>query len=260
VNVKEYISGGAIESYVLGMSTEEERHEFESLAANYPEIAAARNAFEMALEEQMLSNAPTPPAHLKAAILSTVQATPVTDTYTSPPPEAEAPVRSMGVWKWVAAASLVLLAGAAWWGFDNNSKYNALLAKTDSLQQQLSTAHSELNDMKTDASLLQNPAVKMAAMKGTSNPDIFSTIYWDTTSKDVYLMLNNLPQPASDKQYQLWALLGGQPIDLGMIEVTQKRLLYRMKNVQVAEAFAITLEPTGGSAAPTSTPIVLSKL
>jgi anti-sigma-K factor RskA len=73
-------------------------------------------------------------------------------------------------------------------------------------------------------------------------------------------MVNNLPQPASDKQYQLWALLNGQPIDLGMIEVKQERLLYRMKNVQNAQAFAITLEPKGGSPAPTSTPIVLSKL
>lgn len=241
------------------MSTEEERREFESLASTYPEISNARNAFELALEEQMLKDAPAPPAQIKAAILSAVHAT-TPDTYATPLPAEETLVRSMGIWKWVAAASLVLLAGAAWWGFDNNNKYNQLRAETDSLQQQLTTATAQLNDMKTDAGLLQNPAVKMAAMKGTSNPDIFSTIYWDTTSKDVYLMLNNLPQPASDKQYQLWALLGGKPIDLGMIEVTQKRLLYRMKNVQNAEAFAITLEPTGGSAAPTSTPIVLSKL
>ncbi len=259
MNVKEYISGGAIESYVLGMSTEEERREFESLAATYPEIAKARNAFELALEEQLLRDAPAPPAQIKATVLSAVQ-TINTDSIANPLPAEETPVRSMGIWKWMAAASLLLMAGAAWWGFDSNKKYNHLQAQTDSLQQQLTTATAQLNEMKADAGLLQNPAVKMAAMKGTSNPDIFSTIYWDTASKDVYLMLNNLPQPAGDKQYQLWALLGGQPIDLGMIEVTQKRLLYRMKNVQNAEAFAITLEPTGGSTAPTSTPIVLSKL
>jgi anti-sigma-K factor RskA len=76
------------------------------------------------------------------------------------------------------------------------------------------------------------------------------TVYWDTTSRDVYLMVNNLPQPASNEQYQLWALLDNQPIDLGVFEVKQEKFLIRMKNVQNAQAFAITLEPKGGSANP----------
>jgi len=45
-----------------------------------------------------------------------------------------------------------------------------------------------------------------------------------------------------------------------MVEARQDRLLYRMKNVQNAQAFAITLEPKGGSSTPTSAPLVLSKL
>ena len=107
--------------------------------------------------------------------------------------------------------------------------------------------------------MLHKPDVKMAAMRGISDPAMYATIYWDTTSKDVYLMVNNLPQPASDKQYQLWALLNGKPIDLGVF-ARQERLLTKMKNVQNAQAFAITLEPKGGSQSPTSNPIVLSKL
>ena len=74
-------------------------------------------------------------------------------------------------------------------------------------------------------------------------------------------MINNMPQPASDRQYQLWALLpeeGAAPVDLGMIIWRQERLLYRMKNVQQAKAFAITLEPKGGSKSPTTTPMVSS--
>jgi anti-sigma-K factor RskA len=45
-----------------------------------------------------------------------------------------------------------------------------------------------------------------------------------------------------------------------MIEVKQQRLLYRMKNVQNAQAFAITLEPKGGSNQPTTAPIAVSNL
>jgi anti-sigma-K factor RskA len=97
--------------------------------------------------------------------------------------------------------------------------------------------------------------MKMVALKGTTiAPQAYATIFWDTTAKkDVYLIINNLPQPASDKQYQLWALLDGKPIDLGVfdMEIRKKRLLVKMQNVQKAQAFAITLEPRGGSQNPT---------
>jgi hypothetical protein len=166
----------------------------------------------------------------------------------------------MGVWKWLAAASLVLLAGAAYWAVTTNNKYQQVRAANQDLQNQLQQASAHLDTMKRDAEMLQKPGVRMAAMHGTSNPAMYATVYWDTASKDVYLLINNLPQPASDKQYQLWALLNNQPIDLGMIEVKQERLLYRMKNVRDAQAFAITLEPRGGSPKPTMPPVVLSKI
>jgi anti-sigma-K factor RskA len=118
-----------------------------------------------------------------------------------------------------------------------------------------------MNDVQDDLDKLRNHPMKTAALKSGDN-SAYAIVYWDTVSasKDVYLMINNLPQPASDKQYQLWALLNGQPIDLGMIEVKQQRLLYRMKNVQNAQAFAITLEPKGGSDQPTTPPIAVSNL
>lgn len=90
----------------------------------------------------------------------------------------------------------------------------------------------------------------MVALKGTDKaPHAQTTVYWDTTgaSKDVYMVINNLPQPPSEMQYQLWALLDNQPIDLGVfdLDIRQKKLLVKMKNVQNAQAFAITLERRG---------------
>ena len=105
----------------------------------------------------------------------------------------------------------------------------------------------------------------MAAMKGMeASPSSFATVYWDSTSKDVYLIVNNLPAPPSDKQYQLWALLDGQPIDIGMIEneffVSQKKLLLKMKNASNAQAFAITLEKKGGNPTPQGKIYVMGNL
>ncbi|MGZ8517919.1 MAG: anti-sigma factor domain-containing protein, partial [Chitinophagaceae bacterium] len=86
------------------------------------------------------------------------------------------------------------------------------------------------------------------------SPASFATVYWDTTSKDVILVVNNLPRPAGDKQYQLWALLDGKPIDVGMIDndifTGEKKLMIQMKNVSGAQAFAITLEKKGGNPTP----------
>jgi len=76
------------------------------------------------------------------------------------------------------------------------------------------------------------------------------------------LLANNLPVPASDKQYQLWAILDGKPVDLGMLDfdLKQKKLLVHMKNTRGAQAFAITLEKKGGNSTPQGTMYVMGKL
>jgi anti-sigma-K factor RskA len=123
-----------------------------------------------------------------------------------------------------------------------------------------------LADIEKDLLMIRNnPNVKMAAMKGMEvSPTSMATVYWDTTSRDVFLLVNNLPQPATDKQYQLWALLDGKPIDLGMVDNNmlqgRQRLLLRMKNVGNAQAFAITLEKKGGNPKPEGDMYVMGKL
>jgi anti-sigma-K factor RskA len=250
VNVKEYIRSGIVESYVLGMATEAERIEFEQQCANYPEIVEARDSFERALEVELMQSATQPPLALREKILLHI-APPVADAYINEE-KFEAPVRRMNVWRLLAAACFIALLGVGYWAYTTNEKYNDALAKQATTEQQLQQKNTELAAINEDMDMLHQPGVKMAALKGTPMaPQALTTVYWDSTSKDVYLLVNNLPQAATDKQYQLWALLNGKPIDLGMLEAKEKRLLVKMKNVQNAQAFAITLEPKGGSTAPT---------
>jgi anti-sigma-K factor RskA len=256
VNVKEYIASGMIESYVMGLLTETERKEFEAVCVQHPEVAEARTAFEKALEDQLLADAKDAPVQLKQQVFDRI-ASAGSDSKTEDVEEETTPVRTMGAWKWIAVAAVVLMAVAAYWAFDTNNKNKSLQAENNNLQDQLNRANEALATSRSGGPAKSD--FMMAAIKGDNQAS--ATIYWDTLSKDVYLMVNNMPQPASDKQYQLWALLpqeGAAPIDLGMIEVKQQRLLYRMKNVQNAKAFAITLEPKGGSKAPTGQPMVSS--
>lgn len=260
MNVKEYISSGIVESYVMGLASEAERLEFEQNCVQYPEVAEARTAFELALEEQLLGDATPVPKELKGQIDEKIRSAGL-EAADINSEEERTPVRSMGVWKWIAAASLILLAGSVYWAVTTNKKYQDLQAQNKELQNKIQESTVKASDMQDDMDKIRNHPMKTAALKGEDDR-AYAIVYWDTvsTSRDVYLMINNLPQPATDKQYQLWALLDGQPIDLGMIEAKQTRLLYRMKNVQNAQAFAITLEPKGGSEKPTTAPIAVSNL
>lgn len=252
MNVKEYIASGIVESYVLGLASDAERQEFERACAQYPEVVQARNSFEQALEAQLLREAIHPPAGVKSSIEDQLFRQPVAETTETV--ENRPPVRSIGgAWKWIAAASVILLAGSLYWAFTTNTKYQELQEANRRLQSNMDAYEAQLSEMKSEQALMHKSGMRMAALQGTAHsPASFVTVYWDTTSKDVYMMINNLPQPAADQQYQLWALLNNEPIDLGVFEIRQEKLLVRMKNVQQAQAFAITLEPKGGSPSPTA--------
>jgi anti-sigma-K factor RskA len=251
VNIKEYISSGLIESYVLGLATPQERAEFEKLCAEYPELAAARDAFEASLEKLSMENAVTPPVHLREKIANAINFEEKTDSTSS---TQTAPVRSLNWLKYAAAACLILLAGSVYWNLDLYNRNRQLATSNDTLTKQASDYSAKLAEIQSTRQIMQNPNIKMARLDGMpASPNSFATVYWDTLSKDVYLMVNNLPMPATDKQYQLWALLDGQPIDLGVFEIRQEKMLpiFRMQNAQSVQAFAITLERKGGSVTPT---------
>ena len=253
MNTQEYISSGIVESYVLGLTSPEERTDFEKTCRQYPEVLEARNAFELAIEKQAMENAIAPPAGLKNKILAELDFPTSAKVITM----QSAPVKNMNWLKYASAACVALLAGSIYLNV-------SLSNKNKNLQNNYNNTIAELGDIKKDIQVLQsNPTIKMAAMGGLeASPASFATVYWDTASHDVYLLANNLPTPPSDKQYQLWALLDGKPIDLGMLDydLKQKRLLVRMKNTNGAQAFAITLETKGGNATPQGSMYVMGKL
>ncbi|RYZ21709.1 MAG: hypothetical protein EOO16_12020 [Chitinophagaceae bacterium] len=254
MNVKEYISTGIIESYVLGLASDAERQEFEAACAQYPEIAEARDRFERQLEESLLADAPAPSPALKARITAALEQEAVLPVHGDS--IAPAPVRRINSWKWVAAACVLLAAGSLVWAFSLNGRMSALEAsrqRSRELDSQLERTRSELAEIRSEAEALRNPNLKMTALQSVPSAPTRSNVkvFWDTTSKDVYLMIQNLPAPAADQQYQLWALIDKKPVDLGVFELRQDRLVVKMKNVQNAQAFAITLEPKGGSPTPT---------
>ncbi|MCX6318373.1 MAG: anti-sigma factor [Bacteroidetes bacterium] len=255
MNTQEYIQSGILESYVLGLASDEERREVEDMCARYPEILQSRLDFEKALEEQAFANAVQPAPNVKANMLALIANETEAPSITA---KEEAPVKKMYWLRYAAAACAILLAGSVY--------YNIVLSdRNKALRKEYDDSVTALNNIKEDIQVLQqNNNVKMAALNGTpASPQSFTTVYWDTTSHDVYLLINNLPKPASDKQYQLWAFLDGKPVDMGLIEITDKPLqLYKCNKAQNAQGFAITLEKRGREdvSVPGGDVMVVSKL
>ncbi|MBM3415138.1 MAG: anti-sigma factor [Bacteroidetes bacterium] len=238
MNIQEYISSGIVESYVLGLASEEERRELERMCAGHPEVLRARIDFELAMEKQAMANAATPDPGVKDKIMNEISGGGKVVSMKA------SPVRRINGWKYAAAACIALLAGSIYLNI-------SLSGKNKKLKGDFDNTVAKLNDIRKDVDMLRGrPEVKMASMKGTpESPQSYTTVYWDTASHDVYLLVNNLPKPADSLQYQLWALADGQPVDLGFISddyfVRQDKLLIKAKNAQKAQAFAITLEKKG---------------
>jgi anti-sigma-K factor RskA len=260
VNIQDYISSGIIESYVLGIASHEEQLEFERLCGEFPEIQAAKDAFEQTLENHSLNNAVLPPPQIKKQVLNAIHLTGSTPQVNiSSFSKNIAPVRRMNPATWVAAASVILLVASTVLNFYFYSHYQSsiaslkdILAKNNEMASNNQVLQTKLLQYQSSFDMIKDTNMAVIALKGEPvAPAGHTTVYWDKRSKDVYVLVNNLPRPASDKQYQLWAIVDGKPVDAGTLDLNDASSLVKMKNIPRAQAFAITLEKKGGSQTPT---------
>ena len=97
-----------------------------------------------------------------------------------------------------------------------------------------------------EVAILQDADFKMIKLLGQKpSPNSKALIYFDKVRREVYLSALDLPVALKGKQYQLWAIVDGKPVDAGMIAGTANIL--KMKSFAKPVAFAISLEDTGGS-------------
>ncbi|WP_439504614.1 anti-sigma factor [Sediminibacterium sp.] len=265
MNTQEYIQNGIIESYVLGMASSAEAAELEQLCLRYPEIKQALTDFELALEAKALSNAVAPPPQLKQQIFSALQSEFVDEKNNNAEnskalitPLNETPVVKINqTSRFLAAASIILLVISGGMNIYFYSKfkettlqYQALVLEKNTLQANNQIMQTKSLDLYNSMQMMTSPHMLKVSMPGIAGKEAnYATVFWDMDTKDVYILPNKLPLPANGKQYQLWAIVDGKPVDAGVINDCAG--LCKMKNIPSASMFAITLEKSGGSATPT---------
>ncbi len=260
MNLQDYISSGIVESYVLGIASAEDSAEFERMCAAHSEVRAARTAFEIQLEERLLEGKKNPPQGLKSRIFSEIGMEKEENIPRIPVAKPRLVPRT-GFTKYVAAASLILLAASVGLNFYLLEQYKKTIVQNKELvdaQAQLAGANqvlqTKLSTYESDLGQMMNPLmaiIKLPGVPTSPDPSSMATVYWNTYTKDVYLLVNQLPKPLSDKEYQLWAIVDGKPVDAGVFNLNEGISFIKLKTIPKAEAFAITLEKKGGSTTPT---------
>jgi anti-sigma-K factor RskA len=252
MNIKEFIeTSGLLEEYALGQLPENEAAGVECLAQTYPEIKQELEVLNQSLGKYMAVYEKDPPAFLKEQIFSQMTFAEDDDELL---PEAEVnnetEIKVIPLWSKMALAASVLLAAITAWQWSEN---NQLKTSSTELSQRVESLEGSYNSSSLLLAEFNNPANKIVKLTGTEGkPDASVTVMWNQDDSSVDLIVNNLPQAATGKQYQLWIIGENGPEDMGMLDNDFQGKLLSMKSVSgTPSAFAITLEKEGGVPSPT---------
>jgi anti-sigma-K factor RskA len=229
------------ELYALGVLEPEEKAEIDA------HLRTGCNTCEAALKEALAMNAilmsmapdVVPPARLKRRVLAGVG------------------VQRMS-WSWLAAlAAACMLVVALWLSVQERTR-EAELAQTRHLLIQVSSQRDRLMQA---LSFLDDPATLPVSFgKGQPLPPHGNVFVHSKLG--VLLIASNLPAAQAGKIYEMWVIpKGGAPRPAGLFQSeggTAMHILSGPLDVGTLGAVAVTLEPEAGSAAPTTTPIIVA--
>lgn len=289
---KAYIETGILELYVLGQLEFPEQREVQDMAGKFPEIKMEIDAIEVAMEKYAFSHAITPAAELEKRIFDQIVTPPlkVSESQTTAKVFASPASQSIHVdsdngreallqtdkssttirtLRFALAACIALLLISVFALYSAHSKLDVANQQIASLSSDrekfaatVSYIKNENKDLQEIAAMSSDPTWTSIKLAGTKiSPQANMIVYWHKSGKHVVVDNSKMALPENDTnhQYQLWAIVNGKPVDLGVFDAQTRpgKLLLDMKEVGNAQAFAVTLEKRGGSINPTMEKMVV---
>ena len=253
MNPQEFIASGILEKYILGLASAEEQREVDRFVQEYPEVRTEMEAIERAMENYLNLHKVKTPDGVEEEVLKRI----ATDPGVVSTKMDQNMTRSFN-WAAVLLGGLFLaaVAGLVWLNQSNNE----LQASLDQLNAQMQTLQSDCDSVRTvnqdflqKIQILQNIDNQPTYMRGTPKaPQAIAVVYWNQQTQKSYLNPVNLSPPPPGQQYQLWAIVDGNPVDMGVFDLVVGGLqLQEVPFISNPQAFAITLEPEGGNPSPT---------
>nr|WP_262895429.1 anti-sigma factor [Hymenobacter properus] len=173
-------------------------------------------------------------------------------------PAAEAPAPARSMWAMAASVALLLSLGVnallySRWK-DASSELVALQSEQARFATTTQVVQRQLGELKQENQVLRSDEFKAVALAGTKTaPSAHARVLFNPATHKVFVDVRSLPALPAGKQYQLWALDKGKPIDAGVLTAATAtgQGLQSMKDIASAQTFAMTVEPEGGSVNPT---------
>ncbi len=254
MNVNEYIGSGIIELYAMNALSPEEKKEFERLMVLYPELSIELNKTEDALKEYAANHSKNPRPELRQRIMDEINEKGKEINIKS---NVNRENYSL-TYKYMIAASLAALVVstfASWFFYSRwneaEERYTILLNEKNELAQNYNLVKTTYDETVTNLIIMRDESSKVFVLNATDSTKRFQArVYWSKYTNHAFLDVLSLPTPEDGKQYQLWAIIDGKPVDAGVF-ITGTQRVQRMKDINQADIWAVTLEPKGGSASPT---------
>lgn len=260
------IDAELLAAWALDAVDEDERRAIEQQLGSDPELRARADTLNSTVARLAVSTPAEPPAELRGRVLSAVagtgqEARPAADSEASPAAGHGTPGSGAGAER----AGVVDLDGhrarrpaaRRWWVGAVSAAAAAAVAVAVVVSQPWAptggvtegdqlTAIEQI--LKVDgAERLESPVTGGGEVEVARAP-----------SGETVLAARGLPAPAEGRDYQMWTIQGeAAPQPAGLLEVRDGLALARMQDVPADAALAVTVEPAGGSEAPTTEPIVV---
>lgn len=243
---KELLENGLLEQYVLGELDATQVESIEKLLVSDTEIKVRLDEIESDFENLGIENAINPPSHLKTQLLSKIN--------TSNNKTISESGNSYKFWLGIAASfAAFFLLGSIWLYSELNTVKDDLQIVSDqnkALKEDLNGISKNYDEASKWYAALSNPDAEQYILTGNElSPSAKIVSFVNHENKSVVINTKKLPQLDADHDYQMWADVDGEMIDMGVIPKNKE--LIAMTYINDAESLNITIEPAGGNDHPT---------
>jgi anti-sigma-K factor RskA len=252
--------------HVLNALSAKEEQEFQKLLAeaDQDQLALLEDLEAVGAEMATLAPAEKPSLSVKENIMKLV-----TDIADNKEKE-NAPIHQMKWYRVAVAASFIFIFSTLGLFFYTQSLDDDMRAQNQTISQQQTTIErleSEVERKEELLTILEARDVDLVMMDGLAemSPNGYGKVVWDKVGGNALLQVANIPTVPTDKDYQLWFIVNGQPISGGVFAVDdpQRDNFFKIEQLQSDAdegAFAITMEPKGGVPQPTGDMYLLGNM
>ncbi len=259
------MESGILELYVLGDLSSEERSEVEAMSKLYPEVKTELEEIEKVMTNIAQDLTLEPSVKVKEKFFNSISFANESELKVEEEVK-EAKIiplnnSKLNFYKFSLAACVALLLVSVGAIVNLNNNLNNSKQQVAQLQNSNQSFANRVNYLDKNVAesnevlaVFTNADFKVVKLNGTANSlDSKMLVAFNAKDQKVVIDLRSMKMPENDKdhQYQLWALVNGKPVDLGVFDADDNLAgLKNMKEIGEAQAFAVTLEPRGGSVSP----------